>query len=186
MSFPRERITYQDYLLLPEGGRWEVLEGDLRMVPSPGERHQRTLFRLSYTLATQVDVPGVGKVYVAPFDVILDEDTVVQPDLLVILKDRLSIVQPEGVRGAPDLVVEVLSPGTAAAARDRSIKRRLYGRYGVQEYWIVDPEARTVEVAVNRGGSLETHGLFAAGSRVASLLLPGLDVMVEAIFTEGL
>lgn len=186
MSFPRERITYQDYLQLPEGGRYEVLEGDLRMVPAPGERHQAVVGSLHFELVTQVAKPGLGRVYVSPFDVILDEDTVVQPDLLVVLKDRLGIVQPEGVRGTPDLMIEVLSPGTAAAGRDRNIKRRLYGRYGVREYWIVDPEACTVEVTVSRGGALETHNLFGPGSRIESPLLPGLELMVDAVFAEGL
>lgn len=182
MSFPPERLTYQDYLQLPEGGRYEVLEGDLRMVPAPGQRHQLAVLNLSYTLTSQVHKTGIGAVYIAPFDVILAEDTVVQPDLLVVLRDRLSIVQSEGVRGAPDLAVEVVSTGTAAAARDRSIKRRLYGRYGVREYWIVDPEARTVEVTVSRGGSLQTEHICAAGDRVESVLLPGLQLLVDEIF----
>ena len=86
-------------------------------------------------------------------DVILAEDSVVQPDLLLIRKDRLSILAPEGVRGAPDLVVEVLSPGSTAA-RDRGSKRHLYGRYGVQEYWLVDPDARTAPRRSPSGGAI--------------------------------
>lgn len=182
MSVPRERITYQDYLQLPEDSRYEVLEGDLRMVPAPGELHQRVLARVYQAVSSHVERYGLGRVYFAPVDVILDEDSVVQPDLLVILTAHLSILKPEGVRGAPDLVVEVLSLGTAT--RDRGIKRRLYGRYGVQEYWMVDPHGRTVEVAVLRDGSMQTWNLFAEGRRVESPLLSGLGLLVDDLLAE--
>lgn len=87
--------------------------------------------RIYRVLAGRVEDPELGKVYIAPFDVILAEDSVVQPDVLVVLAEHLGIIAPEGVRGAPDLVVEVLSPATAQ--RDQGIKRRLYGRHGVKE-----------------------------------------------------
>lgn len=181
---PVPRITYQDYLQLPEGGRWEVLEGDLRMVPAPGELHQRVSSGIYRALDTFVRQHALGRMYYAPMDVILAEDSVVQPDLLLIRKERLSILAPEGVRGAPDLVVEVLSPGSTAA-RDRGIKRRLYGRYGVQEYWLVDPAARTVEVTVSEGGELQTWQVFGAGDRVQSPLLPGFELVVDELFAES-
>ncbi len=181
---PVPRITYQDYLQLPEGGRWEVLEGDLRMVPAPGELHQRVSSGLYDALKAFVKQHGLGRVYYAPMDVILAEDSVLQPDLLLIRKDRLSILVPEGVRGAPDLVIEVLSPGPTAA-RDRGIKRHLYGRYGVQEYWLVDPDARTVEVTVADDGELRTWQVFRAGDRVQSPLLPGFELVLEELFTES-
>ena len=182
LSLQRARITYQDYLQMPEGERYEVLEGDLKMVPAPSERHQRAVLALSYVLVTQVERPGLGRVNIAPLDVILDDDTVVQPDLCIVLKDRLSIVAPEGLRGAPDLVVEVLSPRTAA--RDRDVKRRLYGRYGVREYWIVDPDGRTVEVLINSGGNMAITGVFAASDRVESPLLSTLELVVDQLFTD--
>jgi len=182
LSLQRARITYQDYLQMPEGERYEVLEGDLKMVPAPSERHQRVVLALSYVLVTQVERLGLGRVNIAPLDVILEDDTVVQPDLCIVLKDRLSIVAPEGLRGAPDLMVEVLSPRTAA--RDREVKRRLYGRYGVREYWIVDPDGRTVEVVVNNGGNMATTGLFAAADRVESPLLSTLELVVDQLFTD--
>lgn len=180
MALERIRITYQDYLQLPETSRYEVLGGDLRMVPAPNEVHQKVTGEIYYALVTQVGRKGRGRVYFGPFDVILDEDSVVQPDVLVVLKPNLSIVSPEGIRGAPDLVVEVLSPGTAA--RDRGIKRRLYGGYGVKEYWIVDPDANTVEITVNRNGSMETRSLATAGNRMESELLPDLDLWVDQVF----
>lgn len=182
MTVPRVKITYQDYLQLPEEQRYEVLEGDLRMVPAPGVFHQSVLAALYRAMSAFVEQQGLGRVYFAPVDVILDDDSVVQPDLLVVLAEHMAIVKPEGVRGAPDLVVEVLSPGTAH--RDRGIKRRLYGRYGVKEYWLVDPQERTVEVTSQQNGSLETVSLVPPGSEVRSPLLPGLSLVVDDLFAE--
>ncbi len=173
MPAPRERITYEDYLQLPEESRYEVLEGDLRMVPAPGEVHQRVLSELNQVVRQFIRERQLGRVYFAPMDVVLDVDSVVQPDLLVVMNDRLSIVKPEGVRGAPDLVVEVVSPGTAK--RDRGIKRRMYSRYGVQEYWIVDPQEGTVEVSVHADGGLQTWRTFSSSEEVLSPLFPGLS-----------
>ncbi|HEY3367967.1 MAG TPA: Uma2 family endonuclease [Symbiobacteriaceae bacterium] len=182
MSVPRVKLTYQDYLQMPEEQRYEVLEGDLRMVPAPGFLHQQVLSNLHSAMNAFVKQRDLGRVYFAPLDVILDEDSVVQPDLLVILKEHLSIIKPEGVRGAPDLVVEVLSPATAH--RDRGVKRRLYGRYGVQEYWLVDPQERTVEVMRLSDGLLETVSLYAAGAGLHSPLFPDLTLTLDDVFAE--
>lgn len=179
MTVERDRITYKDYLQLPAESRYEVLEGDLSMVPAPGERHQRVVVRMLAALVEVVEAKGLGLVYVAPFDVILADDSVVQPDLLIVLAENRSIIAPEGVRGAPDLVVEVLSPATAK--RDTGVKRRIYGRYGVKEYWIVDPEARTIEVSVNLGGRLAVTGLFGGGDPVESQVLAGQVIAVNAL-----
>lgn len=179
MAVQRDRITYRDYLQMPEDSRYEVLEGDLRMVPAPGEKHQRLVGRIYRVLAGQVEKLGLGAVYIAPFDVLLADDAVVQPDVLVVLTENLGIIAPEGVRGAPDLVVEVLSPATAQ--RDRGVKRRLYGRHGVKEYWIIDPDDLSVEVAVNLGGRMETRGLFGAGDDVASQVLSEVDLPVDEL-----
>ncbi|HYG60095.1 MAG TPA: Uma2 family endonuclease [Symbiobacteriaceae bacterium] len=182
MSSQRVKLTYRDYLQMPEEQRWELLEGDLRMVPTPGFRHQQVLSELNSVLRSFVQGQGLGQVYFALLDVILDDDSVVQPDLMVILKERLSIIKPEGLRGAPHLVVEVLSPGTAH--RDRGVKRNLYGRYGVQEYWMVDPQERTVEVTSLKNGALETVNLFTAGSALRSPLFPGLTLALDDLFVQ--
>lgn len=182
MSVPRVKLTYQDYLQMPEDQRYEVLEGDLRMVPAPGFLHQQVLSNLNSAIKAYVQQRGLGRVFFAPLDVILDEDSVVQPDLLVILQDHLSILKPEGVRGAPDLVVEVLSPGTAH--RDRGVKRRIYGRYGVQEYWLVDLQERTVEVTRLRDGLLETVSIYSAGASLYSPLFPDLPLALDDLFAQ--
>lgn len=182
MAGQRVKLTYQDYLQMPEEQRWELLEGDLRMVPVPGFRHQQVLSELNSVMKSFVQGQGLGQVYFAPLDVILAEDSVVQPDLVVILKERLSIIKPEGLRGAPDLIAEVLSPGTAH--RDRGVKRTLYGRYGVQEYWLVDPQERTIEVTSLKNGALETVNLFTAGSTLHSPLFPGLTIALDDLFVQ--
>lgn len=182
MGVERDRITYQDYLQMPEESRYEVLEGDLRIVPAPGYRHQRLVGRIYRVLVGLVEESGLGEVNIAPFDVVLADDAVVQPDVLVVMVENLGIIVPEGVRGAPDLVVEVLSPATAN--RDKGIKRRLYGRHGVNEYWIVDPDAGMVEVAVNRGGRMETLGQFGSGDRMESQVLAGLQLAVDELLAR--
>lgn len=182
MSSPRGRITYQDYLQLPDEQRYEVLEGVLCRLPTPPVMHQQVLGNLVAVIDKFVEKRSLGSVYFGPLDVILDEDTVVQPDLLVIRKERLSILKREGVRGAPDLVVEVLSPSNAH--RDRGIKRQLYGRYGVQEYWFVDPQEHTVEVTVQQNGALQTVGIAKDGEGVRSALFPDLFLEVASLFAE--
>lgn len=183
MTLPRPRITYEDYKLLPEESRYEVLEGELMMTPAPNARHQRVLSRLLVRLVTFVEAHERGEVLPAPFDVILSEHNVVQPDILFIAKERAGIVNPMGgAHGAPDLVVEILSPSTAS--RDQVIKRKLYGQYGVHECWMVDPEARTVAVLTQTTGGLEPWRVFAAGETLTSPLLAGLCITLSDIFKD--
>lgn len=137
-------MTYDDYVLLPDDGyRYEILDGDLVMTPAPNPRHQNVLLNLASVIREWVASADLGKVYIAPIDVLLERTIVVQPDLLFIQRERLQIVTERGIEGAPDLVVEILSPGTAQ--RDRLAKARIYARRGVGDYWIVDPDRRTLE-----------------------------------------
>ena len=137
-------LTYDDYVKIPsDRNRYELFEGDLVVTPSPGRAHQTVVKNLLYLLEGHVRRHGLGTVWVAPFDVLFNDRTVVQPDLLYVARDRLAIVLPRYVQGAPDLVVEVLSPSTAT--NDREAKRELYARYGVTHYWLFDPERREAE-----------------------------------------
>ncbi|MBI2866122.1 MAG: Uma2 family endonuclease [Chloroflexi bacterium] len=183
---PWIKFTYEDYRNLPESEtkRYELLEGELVMVPSPTTYHQRILGRLHVLLAGFVNKNSLGEVFVAPFDIVLSADTVLQPDILFVSNGRASIITPENIRGAPDLVIEVLSPATAE--RDRIYKRSLYARYGVKEYWIVDPSMKTIEVMeLERTGparfeiyrEIEKQGL-------ESPLLKGLTIPLVEIFRE--
>jgi Uma2 family endonuclease len=138
------KLTYDDYVLLPDDGRrYEVLDGELEVSPAPSPGHQAVSRNLLRILDRHVDERGVGSLYYAPVDVILAPATIVQPDLLFVAAGRESIVTSRAVEGAPDLVIEILSP--ASGRLDRVGKAALYARYGVEHYWIVDPDARTVE-----------------------------------------
>ncbi len=179
------RFRYEDYKSLPESmeKRYELLDGDLLMVPAPTITHQRISRNLEVRLHEYCQQTGFGEVLHSPVDVVLgeaDAREVVQPDILVVAKERLSIIAEEEIRGAPDLVVEILSITTEH--RDRGYKSILYGRYGVQEYWIVDPAAHTVEVHTLTQTGFELRGSSAGGEMVDSTLLPSLELTAESIF----
>jgi Uma2 family endonuclease len=136
-------LTYDDLRQMPEDGRrYEIMEGVLQVSPSPGTAHQRATTRLAWFLHGHTSERGLGEVFVAPCDVVLSQTSVVEPDLLFVAVGGRAIIRPAYVEGPPDLVVEVLSPSTAA--RDLGAKRQLYATFGVPFYWIVDPITRTI------------------------------------------
>ena len=138
-----------DYFALPDEPRCELLFGRFYMVPSPDVRHQSLVVALVRVLDDAARRDG-GKALCAPMDVVLGEHTVVQPDVLYVSPERMHIIR-DRVRGAPDLVIEILSPGTSR--RDRGAKMLAYAEAGVAEYWIVDPVAQQIEFLVNEGTS---------------------------------
>jgi Uma2 family endonuclease len=138
------RLTHSDYLAFPDDGRrHELIDGEHVVTPAPLERHQRVSRRLLVAIDRHVDANGLGEVFHAPFDVILSDHDVVEPDLLFVSSERRAIVHG-WVYGAPDLVIEILSAGSRRV--DRGTKLHLYDRFGVREYWLVDPDANTVAV----------------------------------------
>ncbi len=137
-----------DFFRLPEGEPCELIQGRFIMSPSPTTKHQTILLLLSELFLSFARETG-GLVLCAPMDVVLSDHTVLQPDLLYIAKERRAIVQRR-IEGPPDLVIEILSPGTER--RDRLAKLDLYARYGVSEYWIVDPTAELFEFLLNDEG----------------------------------
>ena len=143
---PMPQITWDDVQQLPDdGNRYEAIEGALYMTPAPSVRHQRIVFRLQRELARVLVDLGYGELLFAPIGVRFPATQEgVQPDILFVSNERRGIVAPDELKGAPDLIVEILSPSTAA--RDRDLKRRLYQRQGVAEYWIVDPDANAVDL----------------------------------------
>jgi Uma2 family endonuclease len=174
------RYTYEDYLKLDDGRDYEVVGGKLVMVPRPGPRHQKIVSRLVTVLEGYLRQNRAGELYL---DVdVLFGDQVVSPDLVIILKDRLSIVQETNISGAPDLVVEVLSPSTAKY--DRKEKSQLYYAGGVQEYWLVDPSLQLVEVFVRGEKDWNRSGIYDEGETLVSPLLPGLEIELKNIFME--
>jgi len=154
MATKPERVvlTYEDYLSLPDDrNRYEILEGDLEVTPAPSIAHQDAAGNLFVFLRAHVRRHRLGKVLIAPCDVLLSEVNVVQPDLLFVSRQRQDIVLESRVEGAPDLVVEVISPTTAR--RDREVKRSIYARYGVPNYWLVDPDQGQLVAYVLEDGS---------------------------------
>jgi len=177
----RIKFTYKDYKSLPESEtkRYELLKGELVMVPSPNEYHQRISRKLEFLLQDFVEKNKLGEVYYAPLDVHLGED-VVQPDILFVSKARSKIITEEEILGAPDLVIEILSPATAE--RDRTYKRTLYARNGVQEYWIVDPEEKTIEVMTLGRAGFESFGGYRKRDTLKSSIFPGLTINLSNVF----
>jgi Uma2 family endonuclease len=177
---PQGRWTYADYAALPDdGNRYEIIAGVLYMTPAPGTGHQSVSARLVTFLVTHVEFAGLGRVFAAPVDVELAPDTVVQPDIVVILSANLDRITPSRIIGAPDLVVEILSPGTAGY--DRREKQDAYARAGVGEYWIVDPGAQTVELLTLDQGGYRSHGVFRGQARLPSSVVT-LPVPIERFF----
>ena len=181
MQSTRLKFTYKDYLLLPEGDRRELIEGDFYVVPAPSIWHQTIVANLGMVLREFAKRNRLGAVLWAPTDVVLSPESVVQPDILFISNERRGIITEDNVSGAPDLVVEILSPSTAE--RDRELKLTLYARYGVREYWIVDPEDSSVEVMVLEEAGVGSARRYTSGL-VESPLLPGLAVALDEVFAS--
>jgi Uma2 family endonuclease len=174
----KPRKTVEDYMKLPEGVRAELIEGELFMTPSPRYGHQDVATELVARLRALAGARGLGKVLSAPFDVHLPSGDIVQPDVVFVRTENLGIIR-DWVRGVPDLLIEVLSP--EAPERDRIIKRDLYARNGVPEYWIVDPAARTIEVFRLEGESYPPPAVFESGDTLTSALLPSLGLGVDEV-----
>ena len=169
------RLTYDDFCLLPEDGkRREIIAGELLVTPSPQLPHQRAVTRLTIRLGEFVASHHLGEVFVSPFDVVFSEFDVVEPDLLYISNARAGVLTGKNVQGAPDLVVEVLSETTVRA--DRSIKLKLYGKFGVEEYWIIDPNGPSAEIYRRGEEGLNLVAKLSAADALSSPLLPGFTL----------
>ncbi len=185
MTTPRQRTraTYEDYLNTPDDIRYELLDGELVMTPTPSTRHQRIALQLATVLKAFIDRNSLGELFIAPLDVVLwdgDEANVVEPDLLFVSAGRTGIITEANVQGAPDLVVEILSPSTED--RDRGYKRELYARHGVGEYWLVDPDASTITVLALGENDYAVAGTYGAGQTLVSPTLEGLDLRLGEVF----
>ena len=179
----RTRYTYQDYLNLPDDAeRRELIAGEYCIMPSPSEKHQFAVGVIFAALLTFAMERRLGMAFVSPFDVVLSPTDVFQPDAMFLSNERYHLRTGANIRGAPDLVVEVLSPSTAD--RDRAAKRDRYAQAGVQEYWLADPDAKTIEVLTAHNNAFRTAAIYAPGDALASPLLPGFALNVDAVFAE--
>ncbi len=176
----RVRFTYDHYCQLPEGDRRELIDGEFYVTPAPTEKHQRICGNLYFELRLFLEKCPAGRAYTAPFDVILDRYSTVQPDLTFISTRRLGVLKSEGLRGAPDIAIEVLSPSTRS--RDEELKRALYFKHGTRELWLVDPQEELVSVYSRQKEGLELWRTFCRGDELASPFLPELRISVDAIF----
>ena len=179
---PAVKFTCNDYQTAPADTRYELLDGDLLMVPAPNLKHQEVQGQLQIELGLFLRKRQLGRLFAAPCDVILSDNDVVQPDLVFVSHEREHLLaNGQNVRGAPDLVIEILSPGTAE--KDRGYKRTLYARHGVAEYWLVDPVAETIQIQRQRAGALTPTDTFGRGDTLRSPELPGLEVKLDDIFS---
>lgn len=171
----------EDFLRLEESNLpCELINGELFMSPAPNFTHQVVLSNLNDILKGHARTIGAIVAF-SPVDVYLDNKNVFQPDLLLVKKENLAIITERGLQGAPDLAVEIISPSNAF--KDRNHKRRLYQKFGVKEYWIIDPGNRTLEIY--DFSSEETPILYLVGEgEVTSNLLPGLSFSFADLFTR--
>lgn len=176
----RRKFTYEDYRHTSDDIRYELLDGELVEMPSPKEIHQRLVLALGTLFNIFVSARNLGRVYISPFDVVLSDTIVVQPDVIFVSNERSHIITEDNIQGAPDLVVEILSPSNAR--NDTEVKREFYERHGVTEYWIFDPYARNITVLILGENGYEVAGIYGEGQTLTSPTLTGFSLNLDDIF----
>jgi Uma2 family endonuclease len=178
------RFTYDDYKSLPESrDRYELMDGDLYVTPAPTTTHQIVSKNIQFVLESHVRATGCGLVLNAPVDVVLGEGSerdVVQPDIVYIDGARFGIVAEAEVAGAPDLVIEIVSPGTER--RDRGLKKTVYTRAGVREYWLVDASRKLIEVFDLGTTGSQARAWYGTNDVLVSAVVPGLRMPLAGVF----
>jgi Uma2 family endonuclease len=178
------KLTYDDFLLFPDDGkRHELIDGEHYVTPSPNTKHQRVSGNLHFIIRAWLEEHPVGQIFYAPFDVVFSRFDVVEPDLLYVSNERgAEVLTDQHVTGAPDIVIEIGSPSTRK--RDETIKRRLYERSGVSEYWVVDPELDLVRVYRREGDVFSRPNEFSreAGDGLTTPHLAGLHIPLSRVF----
>ena len=176
----KKKYTYEDYLKTPKDKRYELIDGELLMTPSPIPNHQRISGKLEFVVRKFVTENNLGEVFYAPCDVYLDDENVVQPDILFISKERLDIIGDKNIQSAPDIVIEIISENSVY--RDMVQKKRLYARFGVKEYWIVIPEEKEVEVYILKDEAYQLYKTFTKVDVFEAPSLKGLKIGLKEIF----
>ena len=176
------RLTYDDYLRFPDDGqRHEIIEGEHYMSPPPVIRHQRILLKLSHLMQSYLDEHRVGEILFAPVAVLLSEFNIFEPDLLYLSSERRDLLTLKNLQGSPDLVVEILSPSTRS--RDERLKRDVYRRTGVREYWIIDPDRNLIDVyRWEQPKSSEKPLRLGIGESATTPLIPGFVLPLDKLF----
>ena len=183
---PGVKLTYDDFLLFPDDGkRHELIDGEHYVTPSPNTRHQRISGNLYWLLRSHLEQHAIGQLFYAPYDVVFSDVDIVEPDLLYLSNARaVEVLTPLHAKGVPELVVEIASKSTRK--RDETIKRRLYERVGVSEYWVVDPAIdvirmyRRVDERFGRAVELSRE----ADDVLTTPLLPDLQLPLRGVFKD--
>ncbi len=176
----KERKTYEDYVKLPEGASCQLIGGEIIMSPAPDLFHQVVSRNIFLRLNAYVAERNLGELFYAPVDVYLSEHETYQPDIVFVAAERKHILKANYIEGAPDLVVEILSPSTGYY--DLATKKDTYEAQGVKEYWVVDPNAKTIEIFENLDGRFVSVAKQREIGSVHSQLLPELQLNVEDVF----
>lgn len=176
----KKKYAYEDYLKTPRDKRYELINGELLMTPSPTPYHQRVSRKLEFILEGFITKNNSGEIFYAPCDVYLDNENVVQPDILFISQDRLNIIGDKNIQGEPNIAIEIISENSVY--RDMVQKKRLYARFGVKEYWIVIPEEKEVEVYILKDKAYQLYKTYTKADILESPALKGLKIVLKEIF----
>ena len=168
-----KRWTYEEYSCLDDDQRYEIIAGNLLIAPAPDTWHQDWLSDIYVFLRQFVRQRKLGRTFIAPVDVVLDEENTVQPDIVFVAAARADIIQRRAIFGTPDLLIELISP--SSVRRDRYDKQELYARFGVKEYWIGDPANKSLEILTLKAGRYELHCAAEEKGKLSSLVLPELE-----------
>jgi len=178
----KDLLTYEDYKTFPDndGIRKEIIEGELFMTPAPSIKHQTILRELSFLLYQYTKKNKLGEIFFAPCDIVFSDINIVQPDLIFISKENHQILTELNIQGAPDLLIEILSPSTKE--NDRIFKKQIYEKFGVKEYWIIDPTQEAVEIWALKNNKFSLFSKIEKTQEIKSKLLPGLVINLDSIF----
>lgn len=179
-----DKITVREFLDMDfeDGYLYELINGEIMKHASPSIRHQEISLRLSGIFYLYNKEKKAGRFFAAPCDVLFDEENLALPDLLFVSNGRAHIVGSNRIEGAPDLIVEILSPGNWKT--DRGDKMKIYERFGVAEYWLVDPRSQSIEVYVLRDGDYDLTWAAAESGEIESQVLPGFKLDIQQVFGE--
>jgi Uma2 family endonuclease len=175
-----KKMTYADYLKIDDNNRYEILEGELKIVPAPTTEHQSISRNIEFLIWDFVKEKGLGVVFDAPIDVRLDDDIVLQPDIVFIKEENRSIIEKKAIKGTPNLVIEIVSPSSTFC--DTVEKKEIYRRYGVMEYWLVFPDEKVIEVFCLEKEEYIEHCRAKKSDVVQSRILTGLKIETKDAF----
>lgn len=179
----RLKLSYRDYVLFPDCGSklHEIIDGEHYITPSPRIRHQEISRNLEWIIESYLKKNRVGVILDAPCDVLLSNTDIVVPDLIYISNENKNIITRANIQGAPDLIIEILSPSNRIY--DLELKRDLYEKYGVKEYWIIDPDEEMVEVYSLSGHRYPASLVYKKDQIIKAGIIPGLELALKEVFS---